>query len=361
MSARFLESRRRAGHVGPSAAEAAEFDEIRAELARSETPAALVVIALLVMLLSGVNFLMSPASAPEFHVVDAAAGTVLLTVGLVLRRPAVRPATARWAFAACLVLLSASLLVQTWLDQSINAGYVLILLCMFGPLVLGWLPFAAGSLAITVGVGVATAPRPASETVEWVFLAVCAAMAGAVLLQVRMRSMRTLAAAVVRAHDAATTDPLTEALNRRGLDDRLASFSAMARRLRQPVSVYFLDVDGLKEANDAHGHAFGDRVLEGVATALRDTVREGDLIARWGGDEFVVVGMGAVRDPSVFADRLRCSIHAGFADHECRDRTVSVGLACGDLDTITIEELVVTADADMYARRRESREGRTTG
>ncbi|HLE60952.1 MAG TPA: GGDEF domain-containing protein, partial [Thermoanaerobaculaceae bacterium] len=87
----------------------------------------------------------------------------------------------------------------------------------------------------------------------------------------------------------ARTDPLTGAYNRRFLEEFLNREMARSRRSRQPLSVLMLDLDGFKAFNDEHGHLAGDEVLAAVAQSLRSAVRTSDVVARYGGDEFVVV------------------------------------------------------------------------
>lgn len=88
--------------------------------------------------------------------------------------------------------------------------------------------------------------------------------------------------------DLSRRDPLTGAYNRRAGEERLAEDLARSAREGGSLTLAILDADGLKEVNDSFGHAAGDACLRHLADALRRNVREGDWIARWGGDEFVV-------------------------------------------------------------------------
>jgi diguanylate cyclase (GGDEF)-like protein/PAS domain S-box-containing protein len=100
-------------------------------------------------------------------------------------------------------------------------------------------------------------------------------------------------------------DELTGLFNRRGFNVMLGERRKYARRTGAPQVVLYADLDGLKDINDTHGHARGDRALVGVADALRRAFRETDLIARLGGDEFCVVAEAdASADPAVLSSRL---------------------------------------------------------
>lgn len=110
---------------------------------------------------------------------------------------------------------------------------------------------------------------------------------------------------------AALRDPLTGLLNRRAIDERLVEEIAFARRHGTALAVLMLDVDRFKLVNDTHGHANGDRVLAAVGSAVRAIVRTEDVVARWGGEEFLVLARGIARDGvQVLAERVRRAVEA---------------------------------------------------
>jgi diguanylate cyclase (GGDEF)-like protein len=339
--------RRRAGFSAPpnwTDAEEAEYTALRSASSKHETPIVMVWIAILVMVISTANYVTRPDYQPGFHVIDFAAALTMLGFAMWLRGPAVSATAVQWSFVGCTVLMLYSLILQAWLAPDAGIAYVLILMSLYGPLVLAWRPFLVGSVLMVVGV-----TAVAATFVE-----------SAVLLQIRLRAMHAQARAMVRANDAAIEDLLTGLLNRRGLAHFLPGFAATARRLHQPIRVYFVDVDSLKQANDAFGHAFGDRVLVRVASVVRSTVREGDLVCRWGGDEFVIVGMGTEATADDFEGRLQRGLRAGGPDLDGWVRTVSVGRAFGSLEVATVEDLISRADAAMYARRAQRQSGDST-
>lgn len=106
--------------------------------------------------------------------------------------------------------------------------------------------------------------------------------------------------------ELAQRDPLTGLLNRRAMLERSAHELAHSRRQGSPISLLMCDVDHFKPINDAHGHAVGDEVLRALAARLRQSFRETDLVARWGGEEFLCVLPGtSVAEAEVSLARLR--------------------------------------------------------
>lgn len=111
--------------------------------------------------------------------------------------------------------------------------------------------------------------------------------------------------------EAASHDPLTGALNRAMFDDRLGQALARRSRRRTKVLVVMLDVDDFKQANDRHGHEWGDEILRSVVARLRAALRAEDSIARLGGDEFAVVAeLFEADDPEPLVERLKRALRS---------------------------------------------------
>lgn len=152
-------------------------------------------------------------------------------------------------------------------------------------------------------------------------------------------------------------DELTSIYNRRGFE--LLGTSAVERACRDstPLLVIFLDLDGLKQLNDGHGHSTGDRALTEAATILREGVRVTDVLGRVGGDEFaaVLTGLAAI-DADELSSRLRAIAHrrvdqAGLPT----PLTFSIGVAVLQPGAPrTLEELMAEADRAMYDEKRAS-------
>jgi diguanylate cyclase (GGDEF)-like protein len=160
-------------------------------------------------------------------------------------------------------------------------------------------------------------------------------------------------------------DPLTKLPNRRLLDDRLSQTLVSSKRSACYGALVFLDLDKFKELNDTYGHAVGDLLLIEVSRRLTACVRKIDTVARFGGDEFVILLGELNRDKiesnslaRVIAEKIRVSLAepyhlaaplngagAGIIEHHC---TASIGIVVFVSDQIAVADILKWADAAMY-------------
>jgi diguanylate cyclase (GGDEF)-like protein len=152
-------------------------------------------------------------------------------------------------------------------------------------------------------------------------------------------------------------DDLTRLPNRSLLYDRLGVAMTHAQRQDGHLAVLFLDLDGFKNVNDSLGHGFGDRVLVELASRVMSCVRAGDTVARYGGDEFIVLldGVTGAQDAAHVAAKVLDAVQApyGLDGHEV-SIAVSVGVGVYPMDGASPEELVSSADAAMYREKRRT-------
>ncbi len=149
-------------------------------------------------------------------------------------------------------------------------------------------------------------------------------------------------------------DELTGLPNRMLLYDRLGLAITQSFRQRSHLALLFLDLDDFKAVNDAFGHSSGDRVLTEVATRVRGSVRTGDTVARFGGDEFVVLlnDVTGAEDARCVAAKVLEAVGApfGLGDHEV-SITASLGVSVYPIDGTSPDELLKSADAAMYRQK----------
>ncbi|MGC2131431.1 MAG: sensor domain-containing diguanylate cyclase [Candidatus Aquilonibacter sp.] len=160
--------------------------------------------------------------------------------------------------------------------------------------------------------------------------------------------------------ELALHDALTHLPNRHALEERLRASLARCERNGRRCAVFFIDLDDFKDINDAHGHAYGDRVLVAVADRLTRHVRASDTVARIGGDEFVVFIDDLYTDEAA-ADAARKILHSLDDPLTIGQGTIRVGASIGVAtypgSCSTVPALLAAADREMYAVKRNGGNG----
>lgn len=189
-------------------------------------------------------------------------------------------------------------------------------------------------------------PKPLLDSLHYINLATMLAVM-AVLASTYYRLVRR---SERRLHELACTDPLTQLRNRRFMMEVAQHEAAVFERDGRPLSILLGDVDHFKRINDHHGHAVGDEALRAIARVLREGVREVDHVARWGGEEFLVLLPSTELDEALqVAERLRVAVQALAEVDGRRGLGLSITLGLAELQQGEgIEQALVRADRALY-------------
>jgi diguanylate cyclase (GGDEF)-like protein len=184
------------------------------------------------------------------------------------------------------------------------------------------------------------------------------AVDGTILALALADRMRRIREQQLRAEHLAAFDPLTGLRNRRAFAEHAAPVWSTARRHGRPLSVIVLDLDHFKRINDSHGHAIGDTVLVAAARAIERDCRAGDIAARWGGEEFIVLMPETTGQQAwAMAERLLASVRS--IDIPLGGERLGVSASVGVAEWRghdDLEALIREADAWMYASKRAGRD-----
>ncbi|GGB45467.1 hypothetical protein GCM10011505_28380 [Tistrella bauzanensis] len=178
-------------------------------------------------------------------------------------------------------------------------------------------------------------------------------------IEERRRIERDREDLIHRLKQMAETDFLTGVMNRRSFFDVASRDLTIALHHGSPLAVVMLDLDHFKQINDRYGHGVGDEVLRSVAERCRSAIRGGDLVARMGGEEFVILLHHAAADAAAaLAERLRVALAGtpvALSDGRAIPITASLGVAVAGPDDTTIDELMTRADAALYRAKAAGR------
>ncbi len=159
-------------------------------------------------------------------------------------------------------------------------------------------------------------------------------------------------------HDLAVHDPLMHIYNRNYLAEVVPLETTRARRQHDGFGVLLVDIDHFKLINDTHGHAAGDEILQSVARTLTASLRAGDIVCRYGGDEILCLLTGATCDSTLDrAEHLRQAVADMRIDREDVSVrvTVSIGAAVFPLHGLEMDEVVKAADLALYRAKADGR------
>jgi len=165
------------------------------------------------------------------------------------------------------------------------------------------------------------------------------------LSRIIMKAQGSLLTYAINMEEMAHIDPLTGLYNRRALEKYIDTMISE----RIPFTLAMCDLDGFKRYNDTYGHQAGDIVLKKFASLLRESIRSTDLSFRYGGDEFVIILQGELRDINFLCDRIRNRLR-----EQIRTVDVSFGFSIFPKDGNSLDEILAIADSSLYEAKRKN-------
>lgn len=283
-----------------------------------------------------------------------AVAPVLIAVTVVVALLLVGPRLPRWALA--MVGPIGVVLIAQALAGTPGGGDAAVLYTW--PVL--WMTFffgRRGAISVVACIGVAHAvvllslPTASSYAGRWVDVMISVSVVATVVLMLVDRNDRLLA----RLAEEARVDALTGLLNRRGFDERASLELARAKREGNPLAIVTFDIDYFKRVNDEWGHETGDRVLAWTGGLLAARSRDIDVVARLGGEEFVVLLPGSdSEDATGFAERVRTELAAADSHGLPRIR-VSAGIHSAAVPE-RLDAMLKRSDSALYSAKRAGRD-----
>lgn len=160
-----------------------------------------------------------------------------------------------------------------------------------------------------------------------------------------------------RLNNLANIDALTGLPNRRTFNDKLERLLLLSKRSESSLSIVFLDVDNFKSINDSKGHDIGDKILKNLSSLLNTTVRSSDFVARWGGEEFIIMLAGTTIDNAVLiAEKLRVIIESNSALQALVDFPVTASFGVTSIEeNDTVDVIFKRVDRALYQAKSDGK------
>lgn len=176
-------------------------------------------------------------------------------------------------------------------------------------------------------------------------------------LQARESQYQQLEQMAKKMEELARTDPLTKLFNRRYFLEKLEEEKNRCARSVKPFSIVLIDVDHFKAFNDSYGHNCGDFVLQSIASTMKETIRKQDIIARWGGEEFIILlPETSIEGCKIVAEKIKQKIATQVYTYQEKDLSVTItaGIAMHNND-YSIDECIKKADDALYKGKKHGR------
>jgi diguanylate cyclase (GGDEF)-like protein len=325
---------------------------MRLQAAQETIPRAFGLTGGLVLAVTFINGIFSADGSLVSRAFAFVVGITMLVLALTFGRLSTPPVVMVWIWSTVASLLVLKLCwdaVET--ANPVALTYAVVAMIISPAISMSWVPSITTGLINLISITAAGLVLETIDTPRWFLAATAALVASFVLLQIRINSTDSLSLEQLKSNVLASTDPLTGLLARNGLLTLAPSLSAAVERTGGQVYVSLIDIKQLARANADYGMDYGDSVIAAVGRAVTASVPAGDLVSRWDGDCFLVLGIGAAMNAQSFESRIDEAITLTGVTLGKTPITVKVGSAAGDPSTSTIDDLVSASASALAAAR----------
>ena len=325
---------------------------MRLQAAQETIPRAFGLTGGLVLAVTFINGIFSADGSLVSRAFAFVVGITMLVLALTFGRLSTPPVVMVWIWSTVASLLVLKLCwdaVET--ANPVALTYAVVAMIISPAISMSWVPSITTGLINLINITAAGLILETIDTPRWFLAATAALVASFVLLQIRINSTDSLSLEQLKSNVLASTDPLTGLLARNGLLTLAPSLSAAVERTGGQVYVSLIDIKQLARANADYGMDYGDSVIAAVGRAVTASVPAGDLVSRWDGDCFLVLGIGAAMNAQSFESRIDEAITLTGVTLGKTPITVKVGSAAGDPSTSTIDDLVSASASALAAAR----------
>ena len=275
-----------------------------------------------------------------------AAGMLFLAIAQIVARTKISTRLASWVWALSISVLTIATAYGAQRGGIERIGYVIVLVVVLGAVSLTWVSFVVAALLlagsfITLAFSFSNSYDPA-----WLAPLAFALIAGGLLMVLHRRSLGILEKVDRLENQLGSTDVLTGVLTRQGVLTLSPQVRRIAHRDAKPMFLMIVDIVDLAGANKDYGAGYGDDLLRATADVMKSSSRDSDLLGRWSGDEFVLVGVGAEASVEALTTRIVHNIAESAVAVGKRPLRVSIGTAIGSPQD-SIDSFINTAMAKL--------------
>lgn len=292
---------------------------------------------------------------PAHLAASVAIGAMLIFGSVLLGHHHVNPRVLMWVWVLACTAVVVNLVWDSYLTSNQLLIFFGLLVMVFAvPVTLAWAPALIGGLLMfTVIVAGQILFMEGRDDLFIVVLGVLSLAIAVVQLELRLAMVAKMAAHEQALESVAGADPVVGSLSRRGLLSLAGGLADTAERVGSPVFVAMVKIGPMADLNRLYGYEYGDAVMRTAAEVLHGCCHPGDLVGRWTGSRFVVLGVGTGPQPEAFGASVADGIHACGTDIGKIPVTVSIGICTADPARTTFEEMVSAAEKHLKSQRNQ--------